>query len=197
MKILSLAFLLCLLGCSTPKNAYESVAPKIAKNFKKVPFPFRPGTSFKVSQGAYGEFSHNEPGNELSWDFDVPYGTEVVAVESGRVIEIWKPQHAAGCSVKFKEFAVNVKIEALDGTVAQYVHLTPVVHMNQKVEQGQPIGVTSENGFICTPQLHFGIYSSRDNLYDAFERRTVPLIFEDVPGGIVRQGQVYKVKSLD
>lgn len=192
----SLVFLLALWGCATPKNPYELAKPHEVKNFKQVMLPLRSGTPFKVSQGAFGQASHWEKGNEMSWDLEVPLGTEVIAVESGRVIEIWNPDHGGGCDPKYMDFAHNVQIEAKDGTVAQYVHIKTFLRMNQKVEAGQTIGVTALNGFICTPQLHFGIYRSREQTYDSFNRETLPLRFKGIKGELLMEGKSYTVPEL-
>lgn len=64
------------------------------------------------------------------------------------------------------------------GTVAQYVHVSARVPTGARVRKGEVIAVTSRNGFICRPQLHFGVYRSRRDLYDSPTRRTLPLEFE-------------------
>jgi len=76
-----LIFILYLCACSS--NKYERVPFNESKQFKKVELPFSKATSFFISQGAFGKDSHNEKGNEYSWDFAVPYGTKVMAIEAG------------------------------------------------------------------------------------------------------------------
>ncbi len=192
MKLIFVALLLALAsGCST-LHPYEGARVKTLKKFKSVALPFRSGTSFLVSQGAFGQRSHLEPGNEYSWDFDVPYGTEVLAVEAGRVLEVWAPNHGGGCDPNLSEFAHNIKVEAQDGTVAQYVHVSPRVRAGQRVEAGQVIAVTAQNGYICAPQLHFGVYRSRETLYQSLSRETIPLRFRGIPGELAREGKSYQ-----
>ena len=87
ISILMLGFL----GCShTPSalksNPYEPASLSERVNFRKVVIPLTLGTKFKISQGAFGCCTHNDPGYEYSWDFDVPYGTSVRSVEDGKVI---------------------------------------------------------------------------------------------------------------
>jgi murein DD-endopeptidase MepM/ murein hydrolase activator NlpD len=168
-----------LYGCASA-NSHDS--------YKKVALPFRKGTEVYVSQGAFGKASHSESGNQYSWDFDVPYGTEVLAVEDGKVVGIWAPEKDGGCDRSYSEFAHNIKIEASDGTVAQYVHIEPRVKVGQLVKRGEVVAVTARNGFICEPQLHFGIYQSRDNLYTSPTRKTLPVLFDGLPGGVAKEG---------
>lgn len=148
---------------------------------RHVRLPFSPGTKFVISQGPFGKASHSESGNEYQWDFDVPYGTPVLAVESGTVIDVWTPKGGGGCDPKFKDFAHNLKIRHADGTVAQYVHVDSRVEVGQAVEVGQTIAVTAKNGWICAPQLHFGVYRSERNLYNSPNRESIPLTFEGMP----------------
>jgi len=175
-------------GCAAPlvvgSNPYEDATEAQKKAFKEVLLPFPVGTQFAVSQGAFGKASHSEPGNGYSWDFDVPFGTPVTAVESGRVLEVWSPALGGGCDPKFSNGAHNVKVEHADGTVAQYVHVDGAVNVGQSVKQGEIIGVTANNGWICQPQLHFGVYASRSELYASPKRKTIPVLFKGLPGGM-------------
>jgi hypothetical protein len=172
-----------LMGCSSlaTKNPYDQATPEQMVQFKRERLPFPTGVKFLVSQGAFGKKSHNELGNEYSWDFDVPYGTPVVSVENGTVLEVWEPSGEGGCDSKFSDLAHNIKIEHEDGTVAQYVHISAQVKAGDQVREGQQIGVTAMNGWICSPQLHFGIYRSKDHLYSSPKRETLPVSFDGLP----------------
>lgn len=182
-----LAFLLLLSGCAANRYEFASIAERAS--FKHVGLPLPSGTTTLISQGAFGRASHHERGNEFSWDFDVPYGTPVVAVEGGVVIGVWQPEGGAGCDPRFAAYAHNVKVEHPDGTVAQYVHVKSDVKVGQAVVRGQPLGQTAASGWICRPQLHFGVYRSREHLYDSPSRQTIPLFFDGVPEGVLRTGQ--------
>jgi len=176
-------FTLFILGCATAptQNAYDSATPEQIKSFKRERLPFPANIKLTVSQGAFGKKSHMEPGNEYSWDFDVPYGTSVVSVENGTVLEVWEPNGGGGCDPKFKDVAHNIKIEHEDGSVAQYVHVSSKVKPGDQVREGEEIGVTAMNGWICSPQLHFGIYKSKNNLYNSPKRETIPVVFDGLP----------------
>jgi murein DD-endopeptidase MepM/ murein hydrolase activator NlpD len=148
-----------------------------------------PGTHFKVSQGAFGCCTHNDPGHEYTWDFDVPFGTPVLSVDDGKVIQVWEPNQGGGCDPKYNDSPHNIKIEHADGTVAQYVHVKSLVHEGDLVQKRQQIAVTAMNGFICTPQLDFGIFQDRHHLYGSGQMRNIPLLFEGLPdGGMAHEG---------
>ena len=165
-------------------------------NYKLVGLPFESGGSFRISQGAFGNRTHNEPGNEYNWDLAVPFGTKVLAVESGKVIKVWQPNKGGGCDPKFSQDAHNIKIEHKDGTVAQYVHIKSSVKEGDIMKKGAKIGVTAKNGFICTPHLHFGVYRSKDHLYQSNVRETLPLRFEGIAGGLLVEGREYMVPKM-
>ncbi|MES2768656.1 MAG: M23 family metallopeptidase [Bdellovibrionota bacterium] len=186
MKLLYSALIL-LTGCSTV-NPYLNTD---SSAYKKISIPLNSGTAFFVSQGTFGKASHSEPGNEYSWDFDVPFGSDVISVEDGKVIEIWAPNKGGGCNSKYSELAHNIKIKSSDGTVAQYVHVEAIIKQNQNVKRGQVIARTANNGFLCRPQLHFGIYNSESELYRSPTRKTLPLYFEGIENGLALEGHSY------
>ena len=172
IKVSGLFFLLCV---SCASNPYLGGS---ANTFKRERLPFPTYIQFKVSQGAFGKASHLEKANEYSWDFDVPYGTPVVSVENGKIIEVWQPNKGGGCDPQFEGLAHNIKVEHEDGTVAQYVHIASKLKRGDYVREGQQIAVTAMNGHICQPQLHFGIYRSKDHLYSSLQRETLPVYFD-------------------
>jgi dienelactone hydrolase len=183
--------ILLLAGCASGQlrpNSYEAASLSERTLFKKVFLPLPPNTQFTISQGAFGAESHGEAGNQYSWDFDVPYGTAVVAVQSGKVIDVWEPNQGGDCDSKLLDFAHNIKIQHSDGTIAQYVHVQSRVKVGDSIRQGKVIAVTAKNGWICQPQLHFSVYESKDHLYPSKNRKTLPLFFEGVPDGIAKAG---------
>jgi murein DD-endopeptidase MepM/ murein hydrolase activator NlpD len=185
--------LVLLVGCARRGgNPYERASPAIADGFKHLPLPLPSGTRTRVRQGAFGRSSHREPGNEYSWDFEVSYGTPVLAVAGGDILEVYQPS-VGGCDPRYADRANNVKLRLADGTVAQYVHVDSLVEVGQRVTAGQVIARTAHNGWICYPHLHFGVYLSERHLYGSPDRRTIPIHFEGVPGGIVREGRTYAV----
>jgi murein DD-endopeptidase MepM/ murein hydrolase activator NlpD len=189
------------LGCPTREaphddcDRYTCATAKERATFKRIRLPFSLPISFEVHQGAFGSDSHDEPGNEYSWDLDVPYGTPVLAIEGGQIIDVYEPAGGGGCEARLGPVAHNVKVQHADGTVAQYVHVAASVSVGQQVTAGEQIAVTEKNGFICTPHLHLGVYRSRDQLYASPKRETIPLLFEGVEGGVLVPGEVYRVEG--
>jgi hypothetical protein len=181
---MTFAFFLSSLSCSHLQSSpYESSTPQERETFKKVSLPFLPGTEFKISQGAFGKYTHNDRGHEYTWDFDVPLGTPILSVRDGTALQVFEPGLGGGCDPKFNESAQNIKIRHLDGTVAQYVHIQSRVKPGEHVRKGQIIAVTALNGFICNPQLDFGIYQDEQHLFGSGKTETLPLLFEGMPGG--------------
>ena len=191
LKLLSILLILATqYGCALFGDPYTRGSEEDHLKYKRTIIPFRPTQTFEVSQGAFGRDSHAEDGNEYSWDFAVPFGTDVIAVESGRVIDVYQPKDAkpGGCDPTLANSAHNIKVEHLDGTVAQYVHVDPLIPKGSSVARGETLAKTANNGWLCEPHLHFSIYRSKDHLYDSPNRETVPLYFEQVPGGILTKG---------
>jgi murein DD-endopeptidase MepM/ murein hydrolase activator NlpD len=179
-----------LASCSHSRvNLYESSSRDEQTQFKTVAVPFPKGTSFTISQGAFGKYTHSDKGREYSWDFDVPFGTPVIAIEGGTVIQVWQLGTEGGCDPKYSESAHNIKVRHADGTVAQYVHIKSDLTVGTSVKSGETIAVTAKNGYICTPQLDFWIYLDQYHLPGSAQMRSIPLLFEGLPdGGMAREG---------
>lgn len=191
LKLLSvLLILVTQYGCALFGDPYSRGSSDDHLKYKRAIIPLRPTQTFEVTQGAFGRESHSESGNEYSWDFAVPFGTEVIAIESGRIIDIYRPKDAkpGGCDPSLADSAHNIKVEHLDGTVAQYVHVESMLTKGSSVARGETIAKTANNGWLCQPHLHFSVYRSKKHLYDSPKRETVPLFFEQVPGGILKKG---------
>jgi murein DD-endopeptidase MepM/ murein hydrolase activator NlpD len=184
-------------ACSHNQTSpYENADKLHTRHFKQVRVPLLPGTPFFISQGAFGKFTHSAPGNEYNWDFDVPYGTSVTAVDDGVVLDLWEPPGTGGCNSHLCDTAHNLKIENKDGSVSQYTHIKSFVHQGQHVRKGAVIAVTDKNGCICAPQLHFGIYRSDKELENSPDRRTLPLLFSGLGDGILRSQKKYVTPPL-
>jgi murein DD-endopeptidase MepM/ murein hydrolase activator NlpD len=176
------------LGPAARTNPYEAATADERARFKRIPLPLPSGTRFVISQGAFGRNTHHDPGHEYTWDFDVPYGTPALAVEDGVVIQVWQPNHGGGCDSRFSADAHNIKIRHRDGTVAQYVHIQTSLQPGDRVRRGQQVAKTAQNGFICTPQLDFGVYLDDQHLFGSGQPRTIPALFEGLPEGVASEG---------
>ncbi|MGW5422387.1 M23 family metallopeptidase [Streptomyces sp. NPDC003943] len=85
-------------------------------------------------------------GHHSGIDFHAAYGTTVVSVGSGTVVE-------AGWGGAYGN---NIVIRMNDGTYTQYGHLSAIrVHVGQKVTPGEQIGVSGSSGNSTGPHLHF------------------------------------------
>jgi murein DD-endopeptidase MepM/ murein hydrolase activator NlpD len=148
-----------------PGKAGESSAIKIRSPLMNKDLP-----DFKEGEGVHqGELIN-------SYDFSIPEGTQVLAMESGIVIRIVQHYHLAHQDLKRVD-EVNV-IEVLhdDGSLATYAHLKPqsvIPKLCEKIKTGQVLGLTGHNGFSSGPHLH--VHLSRPDSSGKFY--TIPLKF--------------------
>ena len=154
--------------------------------------PFSPGKEYPLSQTycppnpAWGHH------NWFAYDFDMNIGDTIIAARAGTVIfvdEQWVDGNRTPGEENF------IFIEHSDGTVASYVHLTKdgvLRRVNERVSQGQPIGLSGDTGNSAGPHLHFAVFGNRFN----FDRQsTRPVNFRNAEGplddnrGLVHQGK--------
>ncbi len=185
--------LLIATGCAS-LGPYDRGAFIDSPKLRHSGIPLASGTKFKVKQGAFGHSSHREPGNEFAWDLEIPWGTPILAVEDGTVFYSYQPANAGGgCDSKFSNDAWNVLIQNIDGSVAQYTHVEGLVRTGEKVKKGQVIGHNVPRGWVCYPHVHYSIYRSRDTLYQSPNRETLPIYFDGIPGGILKESGTFIV----
>ncbi|MEU0402690.1 M23 family metallopeptidase [Streptomyces sp. NPDC006197] len=97
-------------------------------------------TGYKTGGSLWSSGSHS------GVDFHAAYGTRVVSVGSGTVVE-------AGWGGAYGN---NIVIRMNDGTYTQYGHLSSIgVYVGQTVEPGQQIGISGSTGNSTGPHLHF------------------------------------------
>ncbi|MEU9857728.1 M23 family metallopeptidase [Streptomyces sp. NPDC047974] len=97
-------------------------------------------TGYKTGGSLWSSGSHS------GVDFHASYGSSVVSVGSGTVVE-------AGWGGAYGN---NIVIRMNDGTYTQYGHLSSIgVYVGQSVEPGQQIGVSGSTGNSTGPHLHF------------------------------------------
>ncbi|WP_318207483.1 M23 family metallopeptidase [Streptomyces sp. SJL17-1] len=85
-------------------------------------------------------------GSHSGIDFHASYGSSVVSVGSGTVVE-------AGWGGAYGN---NIVIRMNDGTYTQYGHLSSIgVYVGQSVEPGERIGISGSTGNSTGPHLHF------------------------------------------
>ncbi|MEU9999972.1 M23 family metallopeptidase [Streptomyces sp. NPDC050848] len=97
-------------------------------------------TGYKTGGSLWSSGSHS------GVDFHAAYGTKVVSVGSGTVVE-------AGWGGAYGN---NIVIRMNDGTYTQYGHLSAIsVSVGQTVTPGQQIGISGSTGNSTGPHLHF------------------------------------------
>ncbi|MBO6795170.1 MAG: M23 family metallopeptidase [Balneolaceae bacterium] len=154
-------------------------------------FPFRNGSTFGVSQGFGGEFSHQ--GNiQYSIDFMMPEGTPIYAARDGMVIEVKEDSQSGGDDKKYVDEANTITILHGDGTMADYSHLQfngAHVRVGQSIKLGQFIGYSGSTGFVTGPHLHFGVKKT----LQGGKYETIPIKFATPNGPVVPQeGKRYR-----
>lgn len=111
------------------------------------------------------------------------YGTEVLAVAAGTVVEAMRdlpnqPPGVAPTNLTIPEIAGNhVILDLGGGRYAMYAHLAPgsvTVHVGDQVRAGDKLGLLGNSGNTTGPHLHFQI-SDRPSTLDT---TSLPFVFE-------------------
>ncbi|MET9436738.1 M23 family metallopeptidase [Streptomyces sp. NPDC006551] len=104
-------------------------------------------TGYKTGGSLWSSGSHS------GVDFHAAYGSKVVSVGSGTVVE-------AGWGGAYGN---NVVIRMSDGTYTQYGHLSAIsVSVGQTVTPGERIGISGSTGNSTGPHLHFEARTSAE-----------------------------------
>ncbi len=119
--------------------------------------PYPVGVTHNIRQGnCNAANTHNGP-EEYAYDFEMPIGSELVAVRGGRVFAVVErftdDQHGA-------DQGNVLAIDHGDRTYAKYGHLTfngGLVEVGDVVEQGQRIALSGNSGISRAPHLHFAV----------------------------------------
>jgi hypothetical protein len=154
--------------------------------------PYTAGTTYKVTQGYKGSFSHTGP-DEYSTDWKMPEGTPVLAAREGIVVALKDDSEKGGAQRSFEDCANMVTIQHVDGTMAHYCHLSPrsaKVRVGQKVRAGDLLAASGNTGFTSGPHLHFAVFKARDG----YGRQTLPVKFRTATesGVSLVSGQSYR-----
>jgi len=113
------------------------------------------------------------------------YGVEVLAVAPGRVVEVMRdlpdqPPGIAPANLTLPEIAGNHVILGLGGSrYAMYAHLAPhsvSLHVGDRVQAGDKLGLLGNSGNTTGPHLHFQI-SDRPSTLDT---TSLPFTFENM-----------------
>lgn len=137
--------------------------------------PYAAGTTFKVTQGYHGSFSHTGP-DEFAIDWKMPEGTPVLAARDGVVVVVKDDSEKGGAHRKYEDKANMVTVQHSDGTMAHYCHLAPhsaKVRVGTKVRAGDQLAASGNTGFTSGPHLHFAVFKARSG----HGRETIPVKF--------------------
>jgi murein DD-endopeptidase MepM/ murein hydrolase activator NlpD len=142
--------------------------------------PYVAGTTFKVTQGYHGAFSHTGC-DEFATDWKMPEGTSVLAAREGVVVSVKDQFEKGGPHRKYEDCANMIVIQHPDGTMAHYCHLSPrsaKVKVGQKIRAGDSLAASGNTGFTSGPHLHFAVFKARDG----HGRETIPVKFRTAEG---------------
>jgi murein DD-endopeptidase MepM/ murein hydrolase activator NlpD len=141
--------------------------------------PYPPGTSYRLMQGYC--YPHGGHRNKLSYDFETPVGSQVIASRAGLVMKVRGDLPDDGRQPDLGQHN-HIMIKHDDGTVAFYAHLKQngiLVNVGDRISQGQPIAQSGNSGNTQgLPHLHFGVYQS----WPAVECFDVPVNFRNAEG---------------
>src|ERR1051325_4312052 len=157
--------------------------------------PYAAGTTFKVTQGYHGTFSHTGP-DEFATDWKMPEGTPVLAAREGVVVSVKDQFEKGGANRKFEDCANMVVIQHADGTMAHYCHLAPYsakVRVGQKVRAGDLLAASGNTGFTSGPHLHFAVFKARNG----YGRETIPVKFRTADGSGITLVSGKSYRALD
>lgn len=141
--------------------------------------PWEGGVRRFVAQGNRSFLSHRDS-HLNAWDFVMPVGTKVLAAREGKVSHVEVEHDGVGYLANY------IVIEHADGARTGYAHLQKggtFVSAGERVEQGQPIGLSGLVGQTLFPHLHF--YAIE------YDGKPKSISFKEVPGGIPLAGRFY------
>src|SRR5690606_7361623 len=121
--------------------------------------PLQCGTTATVTQGNFGDFSHQN-NSAYAFDFSLAMGTPLVAIADGTVTNLYAgtmpgdPCYNGGGQECIND-ANYVTLLHGDGTASQYAHLSAVqVGLGDFVTRGATVGLTGSTGWSTGPHAH-------------------------------------------
>jgi hypothetical protein len=155
----------------------------------KLPFPA--GKSYRVSQGNNEATSHHGTAR-FAVDFAIPEGDVLVAARGGTVSRVEESHVTCGDSRAADKGNFVIIDHYDDDTSDLYLHIAYRsarefgIAPGVSVKQGQPIARCGKTGWtFCRAHLHF----QRQERGRSWWQKSVPVAFDDVPGGVPLTGQ--------
>ena len=149
--------------------------------------PFPPGQSYYLLQGNCGQHSHHGI-DAYSYDFRMPTGTPVIAMRSGKVVNI-REQFKDGSNTNDSLNFIIILHE--DSTASRYLHITwngALVEKGQYVNAGDTIALSGNSGLSTEPHLHVDVtgYCTKAPC------QTIPFSFKNSIDRVPIQSRFYK-----
>ena len=116
--------------------------------------PYPKGVTCGLLQGYAGAWGH-ENARRVSYDFQMPIGSPVVAARSGEVVHLVESNKDSTESLaKRTSWSSNIRTAPSHG----YYHLTTdgvLVALGDRISQGQRIALSGDSGASAGAHLHF------------------------------------------
>jgi murein DD-endopeptidase MepM/ murein hydrolase activator NlpD len=148
--------------------------------------PFPAGQSYYLLQGNCGKHSHT--GNDaFSYDFRMPIGTPVIAMRTGKVVNV-REQFKDGSNTNDSLNFIIILQD--DSTASRYLHITQngaLVERGQWVNIGDTIALSGNSGLSTEPHLHVDVtgYCTKAPC------QTIPFSFKNCKDKVPIQGRIY------
>ncbi|MCA9662412.1 MAG: peptidoglycan DD-metalloendopeptidase family protein [Myxococcales bacterium] len=152
--------------------------------------PLECGMSAKVTQGNFGQYSHQGQ-SAYAFDFSLGVGTPLVAIADGSVFYIYDktkpgdPCYNGGDQSCINKANVVVLLHG-DDTMSIYAHLSEVeVGVGDVVLRGEAVGLSGSTGYSTGRHAHV---ARQENCGGSW-CQSIAVAFEDVPGdGVPKTG---------
>jgi murein DD-endopeptidase MepM/ murein hydrolase activator NlpD len=147
--------------------------------------PWEIGKKFKIGQGNCTEGSHSTGGYaQFAYDFDMPIGTNIVAIRSG-VVESLEEGNTDNEQPSTDASKNNyIIIEHDDGTRAVYAHLTfdgALKEIGDTVDRGEVIALSGDTGWSSGPHLHIALNQRNETIETKDGITTTSWFYESIP----------------
>ena len=137
----------------------ESTTPEPDLSVNEYSYPFPPGT--EILRTEIETISHKGP-RRGAVDFIVPLGTTITCAYDGIVTEVVDKHKKHGPKRKFANDLNYVHVfHPISGEVSEYGHLaegSAKIHVGDRINEGDEIGITGNSGWMYEPHLHFFVY---------------------------------------